>query len=155
GISPDARHLAYLAPLDGVLNIWVAPVDSSTQARPVTHTRQSIVQYMWAYNLRDILYLQDEDGNEKWNIYRVPIDGSAEPTNLTPNPKVSARFCHVSHRHPDSIIVTLNDRDERYHDAYRIDLRTGGRTLIQKHPEKIGDNDVTGFIFDEDYKLRF
>src|SRR5215469_2596682 len=24
-ISPDGKHLSYLAPLDGVLNVWVAP----------------------------------------------------------------------------------------------------------------------------------
>ena len=26
-LSPDGKHLAYLAPLDGVSNLWVAPVD--------------------------------------------------------------------------------------------------------------------------------
>src|SRR5579862_2234789 len=36
-ISPDGQHLAYLAPLDGVKNLWVAPSSAPHDARPVTH----------------------------------------------------------------------------------------------------------------------
>ena len=33
-LSPDGTRIAYLAPLDGVLNVWVAPVDDLDAARP-------------------------------------------------------------------------------------------------------------------------
>src|SRR5690348_10451929 len=55
-ISPDGHNLAYLAPRDGVLNIWVAPTDSPNQARSITHTKERIWYFEWAYNGRDILY---------------------------------------------------------------------------------------------------
>src|SRR3974377_310176 len=35
-LSPDGRHLSFLAPLNGVLNVWVAPVDAVGAAKPVT-----------------------------------------------------------------------------------------------------------------------
>src|SRR5690606_28872837 len=35
-LSPDGRPLSWLAPLDGVLNVWVAPADDPAAARPVT-----------------------------------------------------------------------------------------------------------------------
>ncbi|HEY0129703.1 MAG TPA: hypothetical protein VGB40_11095, partial [Rubrobacteraceae bacterium] len=28
-LSPDGRRLAYLAPVDGILNVWVGPVGST------------------------------------------------------------------------------------------------------------------------------
>src|SRR3546814_10823096 len=35
-ISPDGRQLAFLHPLNGVLNVWVAPLDDPKAATPVT-----------------------------------------------------------------------------------------------------------------------
>jgi len=36
-ISPDGLHLAWVAPLEGVMNVWVAPLEAPDEARPVTH----------------------------------------------------------------------------------------------------------------------
>src|SRR5262245_44697912 len=33
-ISPDGKHLSFLAPVDGVLNVWVGPVDNPAAAKP-------------------------------------------------------------------------------------------------------------------------
>ena len=35
-ISPDGARIAFLAPVDGVLNLWVAPIDQIDDARPAT-----------------------------------------------------------------------------------------------------------------------
>ena len=35
-ISPDGRNIAYIAPRDGVLNVFVAPSDDVGAAKPVT-----------------------------------------------------------------------------------------------------------------------
>jgi Tol biopolymer transport system component len=35
-LSPDGRRLGYVAPDEGVLNIWVGPADGSEPAMPVT-----------------------------------------------------------------------------------------------------------------------
>ena len=52
-LSPDGAHLAYLAPYDGVLNVWVAPRDNLDAAQPVTHdTGRGIRFYLWAYTPR-------------------------------------------------------------------------------------------------------
>src|SRR5262245_43191495 len=55
-ISPDGKHLSYLAPVDGVLNVWVAPVDDITKAVPVTEEKdRPIGNYNWAYDNKHIL----------------------------------------------------------------------------------------------------
>lgn len=35
-LSPDGRWLAFIAPLDDVLNVWVAPIDDLEAAKPIT-----------------------------------------------------------------------------------------------------------------------
>src|SRR6516162_1235494 len=54
-ISPDGKHLSYLAPVDDVLNVWVAPVDDLAVAKPVTHDKtRGIRLYFWAHSNKDI-----------------------------------------------------------------------------------------------------
>src|SRR5206468_1582856 len=54
-----------------------------------------------------------------------------------------------SDKHPESIIVGLNDRVPQNHDQYLINLNTGERTLLLENPGFLG------FVIDEDFVLRF
>ena len=48
-ISPDGKQLAWRAPVDGVMNVWVAPVGDLAAAKPVTNDRsRGIRVYFWA-----------------------------------------------------------------------------------------------------------
>jgi dipeptidyl aminopeptidase/acylaminoacyl peptidase len=148
-ISPDGKRLAYLAPVDGVMNVWVGPADKPEDAKPVTKDKKrGIRSYFWAYTNQHLLYIQDQDGDENWHVYRVDLD-SRETKDLTPLPKVAAQVEGVSHRFPTEILVGLNDRDEQFHDIHRVNLLTGERKLIQKNTE------FAGILTDEDFKVRF
>ncbi|MDZ4819434.1 MAG: S9 family peptidase [Planctomycetota bacterium] len=148
-MSHDGKFLSYLAPVDGVLNIWVAPMDDLTKARPVTFDKKrGISSYFWAYTNKHLLYTQDAEGNEDWNVYRVNLDND-ETTNLTPYKKVRAEIQAVSDQFPTEIMIGLNDRDPEFHDIYRMDLLTGEKKLVQKNEE------FAGFVLDEDYNIRF
>ena len=35
-LSLDGRYLSYLAPLDGVMNIWISPRERPEDAHPIT-----------------------------------------------------------------------------------------------------------------------
>lgn len=148
-ISPDGKYLSYLAPVDGVLNVWVGPVADLDSAVPVTKdTKRGIRSYYWAYTSKHILYRQDVGGDEDWHVYSADL-ATKETKDLTPLEKVSAQFQEVSHRFPDQVLVGLNDRDPQLHDIYRINIRTGDRELVLKNP---GFSD---FISDDDFKVRF
>jgi dipeptidyl aminopeptidase/acylaminoacyl peptidase len=148
-ISPDGRHLSYLAPLEGVLNVWVAPVERPQEARPITRDAgRGIRMHQWAYTGQHILYIQDKDGDENWRIYSVDIQ-TRESTDLTPLDNVNARIQEASHRRPDEILVALNDRNPQLHDIHRVNIRTGERTLVQQNDGFIG------FMTDDDYNVRF
>jgi len=140
--------LAYLAPVDGVLNVWVAPRSDPSAARPVTRdTRRGIRQYLWTYTGEHIIYLQDRGGDENWHAYLVNV-ATTDQRDLTPFDGVHARIEAVSHLHPESVLIGLNDRDARYHDVYRVDLATGGRSLV------FMNDSFAALVTDDDYRIR-
>jgi hypothetical protein len=74
-LSPDGSKISYLAPVDGVMNVWVGSVDNPSSTEPVTNdTVQSISYYGWAFTNKHILYRQDQEGNENWRIYSVNLN---------------------------------------------------------------------------------
>jgi dipeptidyl aminopeptidase/acylaminoacyl peptidase len=148
-ISPDGKTLSWLAPLDGVLNVWVAPRGDPGNARAVTHdTGRGIRFYGWAYTNDHILYIQDKNGDENWRLYSVNLVENTE-RDLTPFDGVQARLIGVSYKHPEEVIIGLNDRDPRYHDIYRQALPTGERTLLLQHDR------FMSVAMDDDYRMRF
>lgn len=149
-LSPDGRYLSWLAPVDGVLNLWLAPRSDLDAAHPVTHdTGRGIQHYAWAYTSRDLLYIQDKDGDENYRLYAVDLNGTDEAVReLTPLEGVQARIQQLTYRHPNELLIALNDRDVQLHDLYRLDLRTGERTLHQENPG------FAGFLTDDDLRVR-
>ncbi len=146
-ISPDGRHLAYLAPRDGVLNLWVAPRDDLAAAEPVTHdTGRGIHFYLWAHTNRHLLYIQDKNGDENGRIYSVEIT-TGIVKDLTPFEGVQARLLEVSRHHPCEIVVALNNRRPEWHDLYRLNLGSGRLTLLEQTDQ------FFSFVIDEHYRL--
>jgi dipeptidyl aminopeptidase/acylaminoacyl peptidase len=148
-LSPDGTQISYLAPVDGVLNVWVGPADDPEAAGPVTNdTDRGIRIYFWAYTGKHILYLQDQAGDENWRVYSVN-PGVGEITDLTPLEGVQARIQAVSQKFPGEILIALNDRDPTLHDIHRVNITTGKRSLVMEN------EGFLGFTTDDDYNVRF
>jgi acylaminoacyl-peptidase len=137
-ISPDGRWLSWLAPFDGVLNVWIAPSSDVKAGQPLTRTQgRPINWHDWSPDARFVLFLNDENGDENHHLYAVdPL--SATLRDLTPFDKVRAQPAFYSHVVRDAITVGINNRDERWHDLYRIDVATGQRTLIWENRQDFG-----------------
>jgi dipeptidyl aminopeptidase/acylaminoacyl peptidase len=132
-ISPDGKRLSWLAPVNGVMNVWVAPADRPGEARPVTHEeKRPIRAYFWALDSRHILYPQDAGGDENWRIYSAQADGGGVK-DLTPFEGVRADVASVSRKIRDEILITLNKRDPKYPDLYRLNIKTGALTLVMEN----------------------
>ena len=147
-VSPDGRLLGYVAPLDGVLNVWVEPLDGSRPARAVTHdTDRGVRSYAFCHDDRHLLYVQDRDGDESWRLYVLDLE-SDEATLVTPGSGVQARIVAHNRWHPDEVLVALNDRDPQLHDLHLLDLRTG-------HLELVGENQgFVDWLVDTDLQIR-
>lgn len=149
-ISPDGQYLSWVAPLDGVMNIWVAPANDPGKARTVTTDKaRGIHNYFWSYQTGTLLYLRDTGGNEDFHLYALNLaDGQSR--DLTAFPKTTAMVANVSHKHPGVILVGMNDRDPQWHDLYKVDLATGKRELLIQNDDRIGR-----YLADADYRLRY
>jgi len=147
-ISPDGRWLSWLAPRDGVLNIWVAPRADPTAARALTDERvRPIRSYFWSPDSATVLYVNDQGGDENFKLYGVPAEGG-EAKTLTPFDKVRTEIFKVSPQVRDRILVGVNNRDERWHDVYALDLASGALSLVF-------ENDGFGsFLIDQSLTLR-
>ena len=129
-LSHDGAHISYLAPVDGVMNVWVGPVDAIEEARPVTaDTGRGIRIYFWTYNPGCIMYLQDRDGDENWHVYAVNVE-TGESKDLTPYDGVQAILKESSQKFPDQALIAINNRDPQLHDLYRVNFVTGDSELI-------------------------
>jgi dipeptidyl aminopeptidase/acylaminoacyl peptidase len=149
-ISPDGKYLSWIAPVDGVLNVWIAPANDVAKAKAVTDDKaRGIRQYFWSHLPDTLLYLRDQGGDEDFHLYSVNLASGAK-RDLTPFPKTRALVAGVSHLHPESVLVGMNDRDAKWHDLYRVDLASGNRTLVEKN-----DDDIAGYVVDPDFKVRY
>ena len=132
-ISPDGKWLSFTAPRDGVLNIWVAPVDNIDAAKPLTNERERPIRsYFWTPDSKQILFIQDKGGDENFLLYGVDV-ATAKQTTLTPFKKTRAEVVGISSRHKDRILVGLNNRDPKWHDVHSLNLKTGKLTLVQRN----------------------
>ncbi|MHC4428112.1 MAG: S9 family peptidase [Planctomycetota bacterium] len=146
-ISPDGRWLSFLAPIDGVLNVWISPIHDPDAAQAVTQdANRGIRVYSWAHTSEHILYLQDQQGTNRWRLWTVDLaTGEHEP--LTP-PNADARIQQTSAQFPTEVLVAINDRDPRHYDLYLVDIETGDKELVQ------ANDGFDAFYTDDDFMIR-
>ena len=148
-ISPDGKYLSWIAPVDGVINVWIAPAADLSKAKAVTADKaRGISDYFWSYRPDTLLYLRDIGGDENFHLYSVDLV-SGEARDLSPFPKTRAVVSGVSPLHPESILVGMNDRDSKWHDLYRVNLADGKRTLVEKNTQSLA-----GYLSDGNYTVR-
>lgn len=157
-LSPDGKYIAFMKPLDGTRNVWVKKSSEPfSAAHPITaDTKRPIPGFFWTRDGKYVLFVQDQGGNENFNVYAVdpaakPAEGQKVPAarNLTDAKGVRAVIYEVPKSDPDTIYVGLNDRDKAWHDLYKVKISTGERTLLRKNTDR-----ATGWIFDHKGTLR-
>jgi dipeptidyl aminopeptidase/acylaminoacyl peptidase len=157
-ISPNGEFISYLKPYNGTRNIWIKKTSEPfSAARPVSaEARRPVTRYFWSRNSKFVLYVQDFEGDENFNVYALdptlPADPKTgvPPTRALTNLKgVRTIIYAVPRAKPDIIYIGLNDRDRRWHDLYQLGLSTGEKMLIRENTERI-----TNWVFDHNAKLR-
>jgi dipeptidyl aminopeptidase/acylaminoacyl peptidase len=142
-ISPDGTQLAWIAPHEGVLNVWLAPVTMAdgidlAAARVITDDAdRGIRQFFWAHDGRHLLYLKDTGGDENWRLHDVDIQTMAR-RDLTPFDGVQTQLIGHERELPDEILVGLNRDNPQLHDVYRISLASGELAKEEENPGFIG-----------------
>jgi len=141
-VSPDGKYVSFIAPKDGVLNVWVGPRSDPSAAKPVTNdTKRGIRQHFWAYDNQHVLYIQDEGGDENWHLYATDVVAGTTK-DLTPYKGIQAQVAGLTWKKPGSVAVGLNDRVPEYHDLWEVNLATGKRVLIEQNTQEFAGYDL-------------
>jgi len=130
-LSPDGEFLAYVAPVGGVRNLWIAPVANPEQGKPLTRVveRDISTYFRWAHTNRHLVFFQDRDGDENWRASSVDtMTGAVVP--LTPPQGVRSSVQESDYRFPDEMLFRHNERDKRFFDLYRINVVNGRSELL-------------------------
>jgi dipeptidyl aminopeptidase/acylaminoacyl peptidase len=147
-ISPDGKWLSWIAPRDGVLNVWVAPLSNPADARPLTAEKSRPIRgTYWSPDSKSIMFINDKGGDENYVLYGVDV-ASGKQKSLTPFEKTRVQIVNASRLVKDRILIGINNRDPRWHDVYSLDLASGELKLVQQN------EGYARFIADEKLQLR-
>ena len=149
-LSPDGKKIAYMKPWEEgnrMMNVYIKTIGDNQEKRITNASNRSLYGYFWLNDDR-IAYIQDKGGDENIHIYAVNIDGTND-LDLTPFENIQARITDDLDEDPDHMIVSINNRDPRVHDAYRLNVNTGQLSLIAENP-----GNIMGWMTDNDGKLR-
>jgi len=147
-LSPDGQWISFIAPRDGVLNVWVAPIATPDQARPLTAEKgRPIRQAFWSPDSKSILFVNDKGGDENFLLYGVNV-ATGEQKALTPFEKTRVQIVGTSETIKDRILVGVNNRDPRWHDVYELNLTSGALTKVMQN------DGYAGFLADDQLHLR-
>ena len=134
-VTPDGSKLAYLKPVDGVLNAWVRSATGGDDRVVTEDTYRGIRQIFWAEDSKTLLYLQDDGGDENFHLFAVDVskEGS-KARDLTPFDGAKAQNVITNKRFPDELLVAVNARDKAQFDMYRVQLESGDIKLDTENP---------------------
>jgi len=147
-LSPGGKEIAYVAPYNGVGNIWVKTVGKDDDRVVTQDANNGIGFCFWQADGEHVLYYQDQGGDENRHLVQTNIR-TGITKDLTPIPGARAMGLIDDPRYPDTLLIHINARDERLFDLYRLDLNTGSLKLEAENP-----GDVAQFYADHRLHVR-
>ena len=150
--APDGAHFGALQTIDGRANLTIGDLAAGKLTRVTSFKTYDIRSYQWISNTRLVLSLYDSTKGlaeqRGGGLFAINKDGS-EPKELSPTAEscsaknMLCRQVAFVRRVPgseDEIIASANERDIQTEDIYRLNTRTGKKTLLTtKNPGKVND----------------
>lgn len=148
--SPDGERFAAVQDVGGRMNLVAADTKARKLTRVTAFTSVDVSSYRWISNTRIVFAVFDNNKGlteqRGGGLFAVNFDGS-EPKELSP----TAKDCEVRNQvcrqtrffsriagSEDEIIAIANERDLETDDLYRLNTRTGRKTLLtEENPGKI------------------
>ena len=150
GISPNGKYLGWLAPYENRRNIHVQEIGTKEVKRITHRTDRDIPGWFWADD-DQLVYMQDNGGDENYHIFLAKRDGSSEK-DMTPYDGVKAEIIDDLKDVPNEMIVSMNKREPQLFEPYRLNLLTGELTLLAENLDLA--NPIMGYMTDHDGKIR-
>ncbi len=146
-ISPDGQWISWLAPHEGVMNLWIAPTASPQQSRVLTHeSTDAVSRPVWTPDSTSLIYTMDRGGKQNFTLYMISATGG-EARALPPQ-DTRAQIVAISPLVKDRVLVSLNSRERRWPDIYSLDLGSGDLTLL------LQNDGYSRFVADPNLEVR-
>ena len=85
----DGRSLCFVSDRDGVDQIFTVSIENAkASTRALLHSKDRTWPSSVSADGKSLFYRTDNDGDENWSIFKVPLSGGA-PTKLTPDSPAS------------------------------------------------------------------
>lgn len=105
-LSPDGMKVSFMKEHEGIMNVWVKDIDADFEdAKLLTASTSPIPGYFWTDDSKYVLYVNDNKGDENFNIYAIDPNAEVvadelapESKNLTPMEEVRIFIYQVSKR---------------------------------------------------------
>ncbi|PSJ72173.1 S9 family peptidase [Sphingobacteriales bacterium UPWRP_1] len=146
-ISPNGSHIAFMAPYQHRMNIFVQPASGGEPTRITAETDRNIAGYFWANN-QTLLYFKDNGGDENFHLFTVNINGTGN-RDVTPFGDVVARLIDELPENNDEVLIALNKRQPELFDVYRFNVNTGQLQMAAENPGNIAE-----WLTDHEGKIR-
>ena len=146
-LSPDGTQLAFLAPVERRLNLFVQKLGEAQPRQVTSVTDRDIGGYFWKGG-NTLIYLKDDGGDENYHIYAVDLT-NGKTSDLTPFPGVRAGVMDDLEDQDDEMLIEMNQRRADVFDVYRLNLKTGEMVMVAENP-----GNYVGYLTDHEGKVR-
>ncbi len=133
-VSPDGKHLAYLAPHQGRSNIWVRTLGHADDKPLTAYQDHSIRWFEWRWDNHGLVFIRDDGGDEEWHIYSTGLN--SEPRDITPAKVDGLGNFNLLPARPDEALVQMRSKDSNYH-LFRLHLSSGHLTSLGVMPGSV------------------
>ncbi|WP_127587410.1 S9 family peptidase [Paenibacillus koleovorans] len=147
-ISPDGKQIAFIAPYEGVLNIWLRSAAGGDERVLTQDSDRGIQNILWCQDSRHLFYLQDSGGNENFKLYTFDTE-TGDILLRTPYDNIVTRFVARSDDHPELLLIALNVNDPKVHDIYQLNVRTNELKLVLENKEN-----AISWMVDKQFQVR-
>lgn len=151
-LSPDGKHIAFIAPFDDQPNVWVAPTGDIHNAKLMSDERKrGIKPFVWAYDSRHLIYVRGS--GRELRGYSVDVT-TGDKTALTPR-NAKAQIHGVSPKHPGVVLFRWRTggkrgkRGGRAYDLHTVDLDSGETKMVYENVDNYDQ-----LITDDDFAVR-
>jgi dipeptidyl aminopeptidase/acylaminoacyl peptidase len=146
-LSPDGKWLAFRAPWNHRLNVFVQPTSGGEAKRVTSETARDIEGYFWKGS-GHIVYVKDFNGDENYHVVVVDRDGK-NLQDLTPFPKVRVEIVDDLSDDDHELLIETNQRNPQVFDAFRVNVDNHKIT-----PEAENPGNVSAWLADHKGRIR-
>jgi dipeptidyl aminopeptidase/acylaminoacyl peptidase len=146
-LSANGKYLAFLAPWNDRLNVWVEDTAGGEPKRLTSVTDRDLAGVAWKGD-DTVLFEKDNGGDENYHLFAIARTGG-EPRELTPFPDVKVSVIDDLEDKPDQVLVETNQRNKEVFDAYLLNVVTGKLELVAQNP-----GNISSWITDWDGRIR-